>query len=406
MKYNFTDVIDRSGKDAFAFDSIGKLPGFAPASPKDDFDFIPMWVADMNFATAPSVTDALIKRIQHPLYGYFDTSDAYYQAIITWQCVRNGVSGLERQHIGYENSVINGMLSALRVLCSPGDPVLIHSPTYITFTSALKDNGYHMVTSPLKQDGNGTWRMDYADMERKIVQHRIHVAIFCSPHNPTGRVWNAKELQQMMELFQRYDVTVISDEIWSDIILGNHKHIPLQLVSEDARNRTIALYACTKTFNLAGLRGAYHIIYNRRLRQQITRLNKKTYGTELNVLSMHAVIGAYNSEGQQWTDELLCVLTQNVRYAYEFISTHFHGISVSAPQGTYMLFLDCSQWCAENGKSLDELLQAGYDVGVGWQDGRPFFGPCHIRMNVALPYARLKEAMKRLEQYVFSTAEA
>lgn len=401
MKYNFSDIINRAGKDSLAVDGAGMLSGISPVAPKSGFDFIPMWIADMNFATAPSVTAALQERILHPLYGYFIPSLDYYRAIINWHQTRNGVTGLQRRHIGYENSVINGMLQALKVFCSPGDAVLVHSPTYIHFTDGLRDNGYRLITSPLNKDSDGIWRMDYADMEQKIRKHRIHAAVFCSPHNPTGRIWELDELQQMMQLFEKYNVFVISDEIWSDIILGTNHHIPLQSVSEDARNRTVALYSPTKTFNLAGMHGAYHIIYNRTLRERIVGENKKTYGTELNVLAMHALIGAYSAEGQEWTDELCSVITKNASFACDYISSHFDGVNITAPQGTYMLFLDCSEWCAEHKKTLDELLQAGYDVGVGWQDGRPFFGPSHIRMNIALPFSRLEEALHRLDSYVF-----
>ena len=138
--------------------------------------------------------------------------------------------------------------------------VLVHAPTYIGFTGTLNNNGYHIIHSPLKKDEEGIWRMDFEDMEEKIVKNKIHAAIFCSPHNPTGRVWERWEIEKAMEIYKKYDVTVISDEIWSDIILYGNEHIPTQSVSEDARNRTIALYAPSKTFNLAGLIGSYHII--------------------------------------------------------------------------------------------------------------------------------------------------
>ena len=157
----------------------------------------------------------------------------------------------------------------MSVLCSKGDAVLVHSPTYVGFTHTLTDNGYRIVHSQLKQDENGVWRMDFEDMERKLAEHKIHTAIFCSPHNPTGRVWERGEVEKAMEIYKKYDVTVISDEIWSDILLHGHKHIPTQSVSEEARERTIAFYAPSKTFNLAGLVGSYQIIYNRRLKDRM-----------------------------------------------------------------------------------------------------------------------------------------
>ena len=397
MKYDFTSILDRNGKDAIAVEHI-PIPG---AQVKEGFDRIPMWVADMNFPTVPTVVEAMMERVQHPAYGYFDPSEEYYASIIRWQEKRNGVTGLKPEHIGYENGVLGGVISALNVMCSNGDNVLLHSPTYIGFTMSLENNGYHIVHSPLIKDENGVWRMDFEDMEKKIVKNRIHAAVFCSPHNPCGRVWERWEIEKAMELYKKYDVFVISDEIWSDLILEGYKHIPTQSVSEDARNRTVAMFAPSKTFNLAGLVGSYHIIYNTWLRERVLKESSLSHYNAMNVLSMHALVGAYKPEGYKWLDELRQVLTGNVEFACRYIQDHFEGIEVSKPEGTYMLFLDCTKWCEKHGKTIDELQRAGVEVGVIWQDGRPFHGPCHIRMNLALPFSRVQEAFERLDRYVF-----
>ena len=216
MKYDFTTVMDRRGMDALAVDGLGG--SWTPKKPPEGVDIIPMWVADMNFPTVPTVPRAIIERAQHPAYGYFEPREEYFKAIMEWQRDRNGVTDLLPEHIGYENGVLGGVVSALKVMCAPGDSVLVHSPTYIGFTSSLQENGYRIVHSPLVQDTDGIWRMDYADMEEKLRRHNIHAAILCSPHNPTGRVWEREELERAMELFKQYDVSVISDEIWSDIL--------------------------------------------------------------------------------------------------------------------------------------------------------------------------------------------
>ncbi len=397
MKYDFTTVMDRRGKDAIALDAVGKT---YPA-PREGFDPIPMWVADMNFPAPPAITNAIIARAGHPAFGYFYPSDAYYDAIIRWQECRNGVSGLTRDHIGYENGVLGGVVSALNVMCSRGDGVLVHSPTYVGFTSALENNGYRAVLSPLVPDEKGVWRMDYADMERKIVENRIHAAILCSPHNPTGRVWERRELERAMELFQKHGVMAVSDEIWSDLTLDGYRHIPTQSLSEDAKNRTVALYAPSKTFNLAGLVGSYRIIWNRALRERVEKESSLSHYNSMNVLSMHALIGAYSPAGEEWLEELRRVLSGNAAFACDYIRAHFEGVRAARPQGTYMLFLDCAGWCAAHGRTMDQLLAAGWDVGVIWQDGRPFHGPNHIRMNLALPLSRVREAFRRLDRYVF-----
>ena len=401
MKYDFTSIMERHGKDAIAVDGLGTMPGFAPDPPKEGFDIIPMWVADMNFPTVPTVQEAMAERIGHPAFGYFSPSDDYFNAIIRWQERRNGVRDLEKKHIGYENGVLGGLLSALNVFCSKGDHVLLNSPTYIGFTKSLAINGYRAVHSPLYLDEENVWRMDYEDMEKKIVEYKIHAAVFCSPYNPVGRVWTRDEIERAMEIFKRYNVFVVSDEIWSDIITLGHKHIPTQSVSEDARQRTVALYAPSKTFNLAGLVGSYHIIYNDWIRDRVEKESSLSHYNEMNVLSMHALIGAYRPEGYEWVDELCATITGNIDYAADYIETHFEGVKVSRPEGTYMLFIDVEEWCRKHGKTLEEVEKAGWDVGVAWQDGKMFFGPWSIRMNLALPLSRVKEAFERLRRYVF-----
>ena len=199
MRYDFTKIIDRHGKDAIAVDGLGKNPGFAPEPPKDGFDVIPMWVADMNFETVPTIPKAIMDRAAHPAYGYFSPVEEYYDSIIRWHKIRNNVEGLMPEYIGYENGVLGGVISALTAFAAPGDAVLLHSPTYIGFTKCITENGYKIVHSPLKKDEKGIWRMDYEDMDAKLKANNIHVAVFCSPHNPTGRVWERWEIEKAME---------------------------------------------------------------------------------------------------------------------------------------------------------------------------------------------------------------
>lgn len=400
MKYDFTTLIDRRGRDALAVDNLGR-PG-APGAPKPGFDAIPMWVADMNFPTVPTVQQEIIARTRHPAFGYFAPRKEYFSSIIRWQAARNGVTGLEPKHIGYENGVLGGVISALNCVCSRGDKVLVHSPTYIGFTKSLENNGYHLVHSPLVQDEQGVWRMDFADMERRLAKESIHAAILCSPHNPCGRVWERWELEQAMELFRKYDVFVVSDEIWSDLTLDGHRHIPTQSVSEDARRRTAAFYAPSKTFNLAGLVGSYHIVYNDWWRDRIDKESSLSHYNSMNLLSMYALTGAYRPEGEEWLDELRTVLSGNARFACDYIEQHFDGVRAARPEGTYMLFADCTDWCAAHGKTIDEVERACWDVGAAVQDGRMFHGPCHLRMNLASPRERIEEAFRRMDRYVFN----
>ena len=399
MKYDFTTIMDREGTGAIAVDRIP----FENAAIQDGFSKIPMWVADMNFATAPSVIEAMKKRLQHPAFGYFDVNYDYCASIIEWQKVRNDVTNLPKEAIGYENGVLGGVASVLQAFTAPGESVLLHSPTYIGFTHTIENLGRKIVHSPLKRDDKGVWRMDYEDMDQKLKENHIHLAIFCSPHNPCGRVWEKWEIEKAMEVYEKNHCLVISDEIWSDLTLKGHKHTPTQSVSDYARTHTFAFYAPSKTFNLAGLVGSYHIVYDEYLRDRLLEAEKCSHYNSANVLSVSALMGAYTKEGAEWVDELRQVLTENVDYAYEYITTHFDGVSLAKPQGTYMLYLDCSGWLKKHPETtMDDLIRKGIAVGVVWQDGRPFVNPNTIRMNLAVPHTLVKEAMNRLDTHVFN----
>ena len=400
MKFEFDKMLERHGMDAIAVDGLETVPGMSPDKPKEGFDVIPMWVADMNFATAPSIQDAIIERAKHPAFGYFAPTDEYYQAIIDWHRDRKGIGDIRKEHIGYENGVLGGVISALNVFCSRGDKVLVHSPTYIGFTNSLTNNGYKIIHSDLIKDEDGRWVMDYENMEELIVREKISATIMCNPHNPTGRVWSKEELKKACHIFEKHDVKIISDEIWSDIILDGNKQTPTQSVSDYAHENTVALYAPSKTFNLAGLVGSYHIIYNGYLRNRINKESSLSHYNSMNVLSMHGLIGAYSKTGRKWTDELNKTISQNVNYACDFIEENFKEVSVSKPEGTYMLFVDFSKYCKDKGVDIGEILKRGWDCGVAWQDGRAFNGKYAIRMNLALPLDKVREAFDRIREYV------
>lgn len=397
MKFDFTTVLDRRGKDSTAADIIP----FKDFKVDEGFDPIPMWIADMSFKAAPAVMDAIYKRMEMPNFGYFPLPKEYFESIIRWQQKRNGVDGLMPEHIGYENGVLGGVSSALQAFTAPGEKILVHSPTYVGFTHTFQDTGRVAVHSPLKRDEQGIWRMDYEDMDKKLQENDIHLAIFCSPHNPCGRVWERWEIEKALEVYAAHDCLVISDEIWSDIIMPGYKHIPTQSISEDARERTMAFYAPSKTFSLAGLVGSYHIIYNKYLRDRILRQSRLSHYNDCNVLSVHALIGGFSPEGEAWADEMTQVVNGNLQYACDFIRDNFPGVKVMRPQGTYMLFLDCGDFCRSHGISISQLQELGVRCGVIWQNGEDFLLPDSIRMNFALPRSLAEEAMERLRKYVF-----
>lgn len=237
-------------------------------------------------------------------------------------------------------------------------------------------------------------------MERQIKERHIHTALLCSPHNPSGRVWQKWELERAMELFRKYDVNVISDEIWSDLTLFDSHHIPTQSISDDAKQRTIAFYAPSKTFNLAGLVGSYHIVYNQKLADQLHQYEAKCHYNDMNMLSMHALIGAYTPEGREWMEQLKRVMGTNIELSCNFFQNEVQGVSLRKLAGTYVVVPDFADWCSAHEKTLDELLRSGVEVGVLWRDGRQFHIPYGIRMALGLPTHKLEEVLQRLKQYV------
>ena len=396
-RFDFVTKLDRAGRDSLAADKI-PFPGLKV---DEGFSTIPMWIADMSFPTAPCVLDAMKKRLEMPNFGYFAESDAYYNAIIEWHKRRKGVDDLKKEYIGYENGVLGGLASAVAAFTTPGDKILLHSPTYVGFTHTLDDLGRVIVHTDLVQDAQGIWRMDFEDMDAKIKENNIHFVIFCSPHNPSGRVWERWEIEKAMEVYAANDCLVISDEIWSDIVMPGYKHTATQSISEDAKQRTIALYAPSKTFSIAGLVGSYHVIYNRYLRDRLLRQSVTTHYNDGNVLSMHALIGGYSEEGNAWTDEMIETIDGNIAYAYDFITENWPGVTLMRPQGTYMLYLDCTRWLEEHGITIGELLERGVRKGVIWQNGEEFMRKNTIRINLALPRELEVEAFDRLKRYAF-----
>ena len=392
MKYDFTSIMDRQGRDALAIDSVGR--GHAPGAPREGFDVIPMWIADMNFPTIPTVPAAIIERAKHPVYGYFFPSDAYFNAIFRWQEHRHGVTGLTRENIGYENGVLGGVVSALNVFCSKGGNVLLHSPTYTGFTGALGNNGYNMILSPLVKDENGVWRMDFEDMERRIVENRIHAAVFCSPHNPTGRVWERWEVERFTELCAKHDVFIVSDEIWSDIVRPGVVHTPTQSVSEDAKNRTLALYAPSKTFNLACFYSAYVVIHNEELREQYG-IVYEDYHFDYNYLGIEALITAYN-DCEYYADQQNEYLHKNIELVKSFLAQAMPEVKVIEPEATYLLWIDFRAW----GLSSPELVRLFESAGVKLNSGANYGAPGDgfLRLNVATQTTVLEEALRRMKK--------
>ena len=384
--------VDRTGTASLKWDALDVRYG--------NPDLISMWVADMEFKTPECVREALKKRVEHGVYGYSFIPDSYYQAVINWEEKHHGYH-LDKDWIRVTPGVVSALYWMVNMYTQKDDSVIIMTPVYYPFHNCVTDNNRTLVTYDMEYD-KGIFTIDFDAFEKKIIDNNVKMYIMCSPHNPAGRVWKEEELEKMLEICQRHNVLVISDEIHQDLVFEGHKHIPVSSVSEDARNRTISMYAPSKTFNLAGLIGSYHIIYNKYLRSRVEKESSLSHYNDCNVLSMYALMGAYSDEGKEWHKQLVKVLNDNINYACDYIEKHFDGVTLSKPEGTYMLYLDTSEWSKKTGVDCTELLKRGNDCGIAWQDGRMFVWPDTIRINVALPTSRVIEAFDRMDKYVFN----
>lgn len=394
--YDFETHMEREGHDALAYDVIP----YEGAVVKEGIKRIPMWVADMNFPVFPGIIKNMEERLYMPHFGYYNMSDEYYDSIINWHKERYR-SNILKEHIAYENGVLGCLASAISALTKEGDCILTHSPVYVGFIKTIENLNRKLILSPLKKDEDGIYRMDLLDMEEKIKDNNIKFCLLCSPHNPTGRVWHKKELEEVTNLYAKYDCTVVCDEIWADIVLKGSRHIPYYSVNNESFNRSICMYAPSKTFNLAGLIGAYHVIPNKEIREKVDKVSVATHYNYCNVLSMYALTGAYTKDGGIWTDELNETINKNVFLTYDFFKNELKDIEVSRPEGTYMFLIDCGRWCVNNNISFDNLLKKGIYEGIIWNDGRAFHAGESIRLNLALPYDILEEALNRMKESIF-----
>ena len=383
--------VDRRGTDSSKWDDLKSTFGRS--------DLQAMWIADMDFRVPDCVVSAIEDYMKTGVFGYYVPRPSYHQAFIDWERKYHGYQ-VKEEWLRFAPGVVPAFNWFLQVFTEPGDAVIVQTPVYYPFMHAVKNNSRRLVCCDLINTG-GIYTVDFADFEKKIVENGVKLFILSSPHNPAGRVWKRDELKAMLDICKKHGVYVISDEIHHDIVFGDNVHIPSATVG-DYDKILVTLTAATKTFNLAGLVGSYHIIYNPYLRDRVRAKSSKPHYNDMNVLSMHALIGAYKPEGYEWVEELRETISGNVNFACDYITQHFEGVSVSKPEGTYMLFLDCTDWCKAHGKIIAEVEKAGWNVGVAWQDGRMFHGPCAIRMNLALPLTRVQEAFERLDKYVFN----
>ena len=383
MKYNFDELIDRRNTNAVKIDEMKDIWGRN--------DLIPMWVADMDFATPDFVVDAVKKRCEHPVFGYTAKSDGYYNSIINWVKARYGME-IEKKHINYVPGIVAGLGMALNCFTSPGDKVVIMPPVYHPFAWLTKRNNRQLVECPMVFE-NGEYRMNLELL--RSIKKGVRVLILCNPHNPGGVVWKREELEELAEICAEDNILVFSDEIHADLTLPPHKHLPFAMVSEKAKKNSVTFMAPSKTFNMPGVAASHTVIYNDALRGKF-----ETYleAGELNaghVFAWPAVTAAY-TEGEEWLQQCLAYIQGNIDYADAYTKAHTPKIKVIRPQASYLIWLDCR----ELGLSHEALNAFFVDkAGLALNDGEMFGkeGAGFMRMNVGCPRVTLEKALQQLK---------
>jgi len=382
MPYNFDCVIDRRHTESEKWK-------------KFDADVLPMWVADMDFAAPPAVVDAIQQRAQHGIYGYAIRPDSYYESMVEWMRRRHDWE-IERNWLAHSPGVVTALNLAVNAFTQPGEKIIIQPPVYPPFFTIVKNNGRQLVYNPLRAE-NGYYRMDLADLEKRI-DNRTRALMLCSPHNPVGRVWTRNELLALGELCLRKNIMIFSDEIHSDLIMRGHKHVPLAMLSPELAEITVTIIAPSKTFNVPGLYTATAIIPNPKLHTQFNHVLENYALNSSSIFGMVALQAAYR-HGEEWLEELIDYLQDNIDYAIRFFQQRIPQIKVTCPEGTYLLWLDCRELGFTHDGLRDLFLkQAKVALNEGYTFGPS--GEGFMRMNIGCPRSVVAEGLARIERAV------
>ena len=385
MNYDFDELIERHGTGCVKWDESP-----SPIT-------IPLWVADMDFAVAPAIREAVRKRAEHPVFGYTHVGDDYYDAVISWFQRRHQWT-VRREEILYTTGVVPAMSVAIKALTMPGERVLILSPDYNCFFSSIRNNGCEVLEScllRLSRNKPGSFEVDWSDFEAKCADEKTTVFLLCTPHNPTGRVWTKEELARMNDICLKHGVKVVSDEIHCELVMPGHTFQPFAAVSEACRQNCVTLNSPSKSFNIAGLQIANIICVQPAWRRRIDRAININEVCDVNPFGPVALIAAYN-ESEQWLDELNQYLWGNYTALCDFAAKHLPQWTVCPLEGTYLVWVDITQTGMTAQQYADLLMEkTGVWVNPGTMYG-PQSGEGYIRINIACPRSRLMEALGRI----------
>ena len=384
MKFNFDKIIDRTNNFSAKWSEMNKNFGTN--------DLLPMWVADMDFLTAPCVMEALKDRLEQGIFGYTTRPSSYNESIVNWLDNRFSWK-INQEWLMFSPAVITSISLLIQNLTQKNDKIMIQEPVYSPFHNIVESNERSLVISPLVKLDDGSYVMDYEDIESKIKD--VKVFILCNPHNPVGRVWTREELTRLGEICLKHNVLVISDEIHSDIILKNHKHTPFASISKEFRENTITCMAPTKTFNLAGLQSSFLVISNPYYYEVMDKAFSILDIKRNNAFSLVATEAAYNY-GEDWLYELIKYIEDNVDFAIDYIKNHMPQLKVKKPEGTYLLWVDFSNLNVDKKDLKNALINKGR---IALSDGSSFGigGDGYYRINLACPRSMVLEGLKRIE---------
>ena len=386
MKYNFDEVVCRDGTNAFKYDLRKSVFGRN--------DVIPLWVADMDFRTAQPVIDAVEKAAQLGIYGYTMTPERFFNAAADWQKRRHGRE-IEPTLLSWSQGVISSLAACIELFTPVGGAVLIQPPVYHVFRNVITGCDRRVLEAPLTER-NGGWQVNWEDFEDKL--RRSDMFVLCNPHNPLGKVWDEADLRRMAELCLRHRVLMVSDEIHCDLLFHGKRHVPVANLSPEIAANTITLFAATKTFNLAGLQSSLAVFPNLRMKQSFEHWWGRWHISFNNPLALPAVTAAFE-QGDEWLDHLLEYLDGSMSYVAEYCRTRIPKIKTSAPDATYLMWLDCRELGLDCDGLRDFMI---HKAGIGLNEGRAFGpgGEGFMRLNAACPRAVLEQAMKQLEDAV------
>lgn len=384
-------VLPREGSHAEKYELRQRLFGTE--------DVLPMWVADMDLPTPPFIIDALKTRLEHPILGYTKTPESVYRAIIHWQA-RHGYA-VKASHIAFTHNVANGFYMAVCAFTEPGDAVLVQPPIYPPFLSAPASNQRRLVEAPLTLKDN-VYGIDFERFETAITDHDVKLFLFCNPQNPSGRVWHRDELETLAAICLKHGVTLVADEIHSDMVFPGHRHIPIASLSEAIANITVTLSSPGKTFNLGGLQIGYAIIANPALRARYQQVKNSVFVHDLSLFAMIALESAYSDQGSAWRDRLLEHFQNNIDELETFFQTHLPRVGVMRPEASYLVWLDFNALFDDH-RSLREWMIKQAKLGLN--DGQSFGGTSgagdgFMRMNLAVPKPVLRQALERIRRAI------